>query len=87
MRILAELPHPVYKITLMQWNDRYFIKIEHFGTELIFKFREGPLMDNEVELRKFMDEEFYKDIDKVYEMILQTRQKAIERQEKRIYGE
>lgn len=86
MRIIADIPHTTYKITLMHWNERYFIKFEYVGTELIFKFREGPLMENEEDLLAFMDEAFMQDVDRIYLDILESRQNAIDRQEKRIYG-
>lgn len=87
MRILADLPHPKFKITFMYWNERYFIKLEYMGTELIYKFREGPLMNSQAELQSLLDHELLKDIDKIYDKIMESRQGAIKRQEKRIYGE
>lgn len=87
MRTIGDIPHPVYKITMMHWNERFMVKFEHLGTELIFKFREGPLMEIKDDLTQMVDEDFLKDIDKIYAQILQTRSEGIARQEIRIFGE
>lgn len=87
MRIIGDIPHPAFKITLMHWNDRFMVKFEHLGTELIFKFREGPLMEISDDLEQMVDNEFLKDVSKIYEQILQTRTSAISRQEARVYGD
>ena len=84
MRIIGSLPHPNIKITLMHWNDRYMAKFEKYGTELIFKFREGPLMELQEDLHKLIDPDFIKDVETEFEQIKSIRVNAIKRQENKI---
>lgn len=40
MRIIAEVPHPQFKITIFSWNAKYIIKIELSNYEQVFKISE-----------------------------------------------
>ena len=48
MRILADIPHKLYKITLFEWNDRYIVKIESGPYEQIYKLDSFEFDDSEV---------------------------------------
>jgi hypothetical protein len=37
MRIVKELPHPRFKITVFNWNEKYIIKIEDGHLEQSYK--------------------------------------------------
>jgi len=37
MRIVREIPHPRFKITVFSWNEKYIIKIEEAHLEQTFK--------------------------------------------------
>lgn len=37
MRIVKEIPHPRFKITVFSWNEKYIIKIEEAHLEQTFK--------------------------------------------------
>ncbi len=43
MRIVKEIPHPRFKITLFSWNGKYIVKIEDAHLEQIFKIPEGEI--------------------------------------------
>jgi hypothetical protein len=86
MRIVGEIPHPRFKITLMYWNERYMVKFEDIGTELIFKFREGPLMDSVEACKELIDSTFLDEMEQLYGQILKIRVSSIERQEVRKFG-
>lgn len=56
MRIIAELPHPDFKITIFHWNNRYLLKIEQGYLEQTFKIDQFDL--EEKELEKVLDQTF-----------------------------
>jgi len=57
MRLVRELSHPDFKITIFSWNNRYLIKLEQGILEQTFKV---PEMDvaGEDELFSILDAEF-----------------------------
>lgn len=44
MRIVEEIPHPQFKITIFSWNEKYIVKIEIGQFEQVFKIREDDVM-------------------------------------------
>ena len=38
MRIVAEIPHPLMKITILGWNDKFQLRYELDRYEQMFKF-------------------------------------------------
>ncbi len=40
MRIVKEIPHPRFKITVFSWNQKYIIKIEDAHLEQVYKIDE-----------------------------------------------
>jgi hypothetical protein len=57
MRILKEIPHQDYKITLYAWNNRYIIKIEQDFLEQTFKVNQFDVAGDE-EIEKLLDKPF-----------------------------
>lgn len=43
MRVVADIPHPRYKIQIFQYNAKYLVKIELGQFEQIFKVAEGDV--------------------------------------------
>lgn len=37
MRIVKDIPHPRFKITVFSWNEKYIIKIEDGHLEQVYK--------------------------------------------------
>lgn len=60
MRIIAELPHPDFKITIFHWNNRYLLKIEQGYLEQTFKIDQFDLDEKEVE--KVLDKTFLNEV-------------------------
>lgn len=59
MRIIAELPHPVCKITLFKMGQKYIIKLEQGQLEQCYKIAETDLLKNDVnEIFEMLDETF-----------------------------
>ncbi len=57
MRIVAEIPHPHMKITIMIWNEKYMIKMECGQFEQYYKIKKEDIGSLE-EVIKMIDEEF-----------------------------
>ncbi len=43
MRIVKEIPHPRFKITVFSWNGKYIIKIEDAHLEQVYKIDESQV--------------------------------------------
>ncbi len=43
MRIVKEVPHPRFKITIFSWNSKYIVKIEDEHLEQVYKIAENEL--------------------------------------------
>jgi hypothetical protein len=62
MRIIAELPHPDFKITIMNMNQKFIVKIEQGTLEQSFKVPEMDLTDGVNSVFELLDEEFLKKV-------------------------
>jgi len=62
MRIIAELPHPEFKITIMMMNQKFIIKLEQGSLEQIYKIPEMDLTDGVNSVFELMDEAFLKTV-------------------------
>ena len=59
MRILAELPHPDFKITLFNMNQKYIVKFEQGPLEQSYKLSELELTGGGAnEIFQILDDEF-----------------------------
>jgi hypothetical protein len=47
MRVIAEIPHPKYKIQIFNYNAKYIVKIELGQFEQLFKIAETDVSDIE----------------------------------------
>jgi hypothetical protein len=62
MRIIAELPHPEFKISIFNMNNKYIVKIERGILEQSYKIAEADLIDGVNSIFKLLDEEFLKTV-------------------------
>lgn len=58
MRIIAELPHPEFKISILNMNQKYIVKIEKGTLEQSYKIPEMDLTDGVNSVFEVLDEEF-----------------------------
>lgn len=59
MRIVADIPHPRYKIQVFSYNSRYIVKIELGQFEQTFKINEGDVAGLE-DVKKMITEDLLK---------------------------
>lgn len=57
MRIVKEITHPQYKITVFSWNTKYLIKMERGLIEQTYKVPETELSGDQ-EIEKLISKDF-----------------------------
>lgn len=57
MRVVKEIPHPRFKITVFSWNNKYIIKIEDSHLEQSFKIDATEIAGLD-EIEAMLTEEF-----------------------------
>ncbi len=62
MRIIAELPHPDFKISILNMNQKFIIKIEKGAFEQTYKLPEVDLTDGVNSVFEILDEAFLKTV-------------------------
>jgi hypothetical protein len=62
MRIIAELPHPDFKISILNMNNKFIVKIEQGSLEQSYKIPEMYLTDGFNSVFELLDEGFLKKI-------------------------
>lgn len=61
MRILGEIPHPSYKISVFKQDQRLILKVEDRLNEQIFKFRMIDGLESFEDMGLMVDEAFLED--------------------------
>jgi hypothetical protein len=62
MRIIAELPHPEFKISILNMNNKFIVKTEQGNLEQTYKVAEADLLDGVNSVFELMDEAFLKTV-------------------------
>jgi len=62
MRIIAELPHPEFKISILNMNDKFIVKIEQGSLEQTYKITAIDLLDGVNSIFEILDEAFLKTV-------------------------
>ncbi|MEO7212398.1 hypothetical protein [Mucilaginibacter sp.] len=62
MRIIAELPHPEFKISILSMNQKFIVKIEQGTLEQTYKIPEMDLTDGVNSVFEILDEAFLKTV-------------------------
>jgi len=57
MRVVADIPNPHMKVTLLAWNGKYLLKLEKGDFEQTYKISEMDVM-GDAGARELLDEEF-----------------------------
>ena len=58
MRVVAEVPHPRFKITIFSWNEKYIIKVEISTYEQSFKIEHGNVDGGLEQVKAMIDQDF-----------------------------
>ncbi|GHA70176.1 hypothetical protein [Pontibacter akesuensis] len=57
MRVVADIPNPDMKVTLLNWNGKYLIKLEKGDFEQTYKISEMDVM-GDAGAKELLDEDF-----------------------------
>ena len=66
MRIIGEIPHPSFKITVFQMNARISVKIEFQLLEQTYKFRDGSGVQNLADAERFLTPDFLRECQTIF---------------------
>jgi len=58
MRIVANIPHPAFTVTVFQHNEKYLVKLEGGLMEQTYKFPKEAV-DSLETLKRLLDDAFY----------------------------
>ena len=67
MRVIGDIPHPKFKITLFQWNGKYIMKFETGMCEQTYKFSELDVF-SEADVRNVVtNQKFIRQVEERFE--------------------
>ena len=66
MRIIGEIPHPTYKITVLKMNDKVTIQFEDKIVSQSFIFRDGSGIEDLEAAKKYVDAPFLSKVDDLF---------------------
>ena len=69
MRVIAELPHPVCKITIFSMNQKFIIKLEKGSFEQIYKLSELDIPEGVNGVFQILNDEFMEGVSKRFELM------------------
>lgn len=78
MRVIGDIAHPRYRITLFTWNEKYMAKIEAGALEQTYKFNRDDFGSIEM-LKAYFDTAFFADIDRIFETMQEAAIRAGQR--------
>ncbi|MDT3401744.1 hypothetical protein [Mucilaginibacter terrae] len=62
MRVIAEIPHPDFKVSIFNMNRKFIIKIEQGALEQTYKVADSDLLDGVNSVFELLDDAFYKKV-------------------------
>ena len=74
MRTVADIPHPEFKITVFQYNNKYLLKLERGPLEQTYKVDETDL---EAEFTDLLTEEFLENARTCFKLMREAWKKTL----------
>ena len=62
MRVIDEIPHERFKITIFSWNEKYIVKFEIADYEQVYKFNQKNIISVNDVKTFLMKDEFLKNV-------------------------
>lgn len=78
MRIIGEIPHPKYKITVLQHNGRTSVQIEHGLVQQTYKYRDGSGIESVESVQQLLTETFLEKVDAVFTSLYENYYTSLE---------
>ena len=66
MRVIGEIKHPKYKITVFQMNERLSVKLEDKVFEQIYKFRDGAGVRSVADVERLLTKRFLTQVSEIF---------------------
>ncbi len=79
MRILGELDHPIYKITVLEMNSKVTIQFEKDLKVVSFKFRDNDWIKHTTGAKEFTDKKVLKEVDEVFTKLNAIQEERFQR--------
>ena len=79
MRVLAEIPHAEFKITVFSWNGKYLVKFERGNYEQTYKIPEMDLTGDGDMKKLIEDETFLKEVTERFREMSRCFKEAVEK--------
>ena len=69
MRIIAEFPHPNFKISIFNMNQKFILKLEQGHCEQIYKIAESDVLGGVESLQQLFDEKFSNQVNETFKLM------------------
>ncbi|MFN4080545.1 MAG: hypothetical protein ACK4NS_06560 [Saprospiraceae bacterium] len=79
MRIIGEIPHPRFKVTIFKMGERVSVKIENALYEQTYKLGDDDRFQTPEAVERLLDGAFFEAADRVMQAMHQNRLQAIAR--------
>ena len=76
MRVVDEIPHPVYKITVFKSGMRHLLKVETSDFEQTIKFKDGEA-NSVAEIRSMVDGGFLQSVKPVFGLMAKQKRSML----------
>ena len=80
MRIIGEISHPKYKITVLKMNEKVTLQIEDRLVSQSYVFRDGSGVSDLSSAEKILNDAFLKSIDERFQQMNKDYMRALESQ-------
>ncbi len=78
MRIVGDIDHPHYKITVLQMNQRLSLQIEDRDLQQLYRFEDG-VADHFSDVKALIDDLFLTRVDNVFNHMKAAKRETIKR--------
>lgn len=77
MRIVAEIPHPEFKITVLHHQNRYTIQVENGSLSQHYRYRQQPGLEQASEIEKLVNPVFINEVTAVFKAMEDIQQRGL----------
>jgi len=78
MRIVGEIPHSTYKITVFQMNNKFTVQFEDGEQSQLYKVPDLTYLKNFNDIQQMVDAAFLNEIDKIFIFMSTAKRSAID---------
>jgi hypothetical protein len=78
MRIVGEIPHSTYKITVFQMNNKFTIQFEDGQQSQLYKVPDVAYLKNFNQVKELVDGAFLNEIDKIFIFMSTAKKTAVD---------